>query len=210
MILHGLICQYPALRTLHGRSLLSASNALVSYCQQTWASAKMIRITFQLNRMIQQTLGRYPERAKGESIAPEHNIRRDHGTADDMASNHTVAQIQQQPCQSSDRQQRPPNREPPSPISMASGVLRGGPPALGNAGDGDARNVAFSWGMPQQMPDSNTTMTHLSSEIPMPDWAAIDFDFEHAGVMNRDEMSTGYYGAELFNLNDSWSQSFSM
>ena len=213
MILYSITFRNPALSATHGNTLLSAVQSLVSYCQRTWVSSKMIRTVSKLNRMVQKTLDQPVAKSAKE------------------AHDRVGGQEQGQPRGDSDWeliQQRMTLSPPIGGPEMSRGPVSP-PPArfdrmmLSPVSSGLGRSqhhVVPPQSMaqrPWRMPSSRQVTVDDSVLWPstsvdsaftgLPSWVTNDFDFEQAFSGYSNGRVTGFTGAETSSFDVEWEQS---
>lgn len=198
MILHSLVSLHPGLRDSYEAVLRTGVDALVGYCQSTWVSGKMIRTTFRLNALAQRTLGAASKRGDGNGdkqvqvqFVGQQSQSVPSGPAKQRRSSSFVEN-------QSGRPQTAPNRGLLSPpVSTASAAQRNDLAYSASNGEFAAE---FQWN-PLHDSDENAMLSLSQSDfssLELPDWATLDFDFEHAGNRHAANGASQYSSGDLF------------
>ncbi|PIA93699.1 hypothetical protein CB0940_03868 [Cercospora beticola] len=198
MILHSLVSLHPGLRDPYEAVLRTGIDALVAYCQSTWVSGKMIRTTFRLNALVQRTLGVTTERGDGvrdkqgqDQFVAQQSQNMPSGPASQRRSSSLVD------AQSARPQPAPIRGLLSPPVSTASAAQRND---LAYSEKNAEHITEFSWN-PLHDTDENAMLSLSQSDfssLELPDWATLDFDFEHAGNRHAANGASQYSSGDLF------------
>ncbi|PVH85160.1 hypothetical protein DL98DRAFT_583756 [Cadophora sp. DSE1049] len=213
MILYSITFRNPALRDIHGNTLLSAVQSLVSYCQRTWVSSKMIRTVSKLNRMVQKSLNQ-PVGKSAEKVhdrVDDQEQGQPHGNSDwdllqyRMMSSPPIGD----PARSNGPVSPPPARPDRVMLSpVSTGFERSQHQVI------QPQSMAQR---PSRIPSSRQDTVDDSVLWPstsvdsaftgLPSWATNDFDFEQAFSGYSNGRVTGFRSEETSSFDDEWAQS---
>ena len=223
MILYSIVFRNMALRAAYGNTLLSAVHSLLAYCQRTWVSGKMMRTVSRLNGLIQGTFDESASKSAEETNNQAHDRQQGH--------NHDGSRWRSRatcPPLSQDNAAIPP---PGSYPSRSSGLVSPPPThsdraqsLAGNTGSGRAHGDSVQ----SQIDPLYATRMQPSGQGPtdgllpwpssasstdgtlmdLPSWVTIDFDFEQAFTGHGNGDKNSFTGAETFDFDNTWAQTF--
>ncbi|KAH7095436.1 fungal-specific transcription factor domain-containing protein [Paraphoma chrysanthemicola] len=212
MILHDITVRSPALRAVHGTTLLSAVQSLISYCQSTWVSSKLIRTVSKLDSMVHKMLGSHAihkrvhnatDISHGEEQASpqgKHDWDIPHSATSSSPMDISVnfnGQVNPLPTQNDRAIPSPPITdlgEPQQRVTQTQSMAQG-PPRLPSSQHDTAGDPGF-WLSPPE-----------DGAFPgFPYWAVNNFDFEQALNSLGNSRMANFGNAEFSAFDDEWAQ----
>ncbi|KAH7085791.1 hypothetical protein BKA63DRAFT_27177 [Paraphoma chrysanthemicola] len=213
MILHDITVRSPALRAVHGTTLLSAVQSLISYCQSTWVSSKLIRTVSKLDSMVHKTLGskaldkrvqNATEKSHGEEQASpqdKHDWDVQYSATSSSPIDNLVSfngQVNPLPTHGDRAIPSPPNTdlgEPQQRVAQTQSMAQG-PSRVSSSQRNTAEDPSF-WLSPSE-----------EGAFPsFPYWAVNNFDFEQALNSLGNSRLANFGNAEFSAFDDEWAQS---
>lgn len=208
MILYSLTLQHPALRALHGITIMSAMSSLITYCQTIWVSGKMIRTVSRLNNMVLGTFsggtGRITEAGPAREQKQPHSILYGETTHPQDAQGGSTS--------SSGR-----TADGVAGYSMPNAnMARERHPTMGMGIEafsaGENQSVGLSSTAPVFQQRSSDGFTEWSTNytnaefMSLPEWATTDFGFEQGFGGFETGHANAFTGADMCGLDNDWAQ----